>query len=66
MAKTCAKNGVAIGFSMYSILSAGPQKRAIVMGRIMQNIKLCRKFKVKMKIASFAKSPGGMRKFACC
>ena len=61
MAKACAKNGVAVGFSLNSILSAGPQKRAVLLGRIMQNIKLCRKFKVKMKIASFAKSPGGMR-----
>jgi len=61
LARACASNDVAIGFSMQSILSTGPQRRSIIMGRMMQNIKLCRKFKVKMVVASFAKTPGGMR-----
>ena len=61
LAKACAKNKVAIGFSMYSILSANPKMRSIILGRMMQNIKICRKLKVHMKVASFAKSPGGMR-----
>ena len=61
LARACANNDVAVGFSVQSILSAGPQRRSVVMGRMMQNIKLCRKFKVKMIVASFAKTPGGMR-----
>ena len=36
-------------------------KRAMIMGRIMQNIKLARKYKVQTVVASFAKTPQEMR-----
>ena len=37
------------------------EKKDILIGRMIQNIKLCKKFKVKTAIASFASSPYGMR-----
>src|SRR3989338_6580410 len=41
------ENNVAIGFSFSSILHA--EKRAVLLGRIMQNILLCRKYKIPME-----------------
>jgi len=55
------KNKVAIGFSFESILSASGAQRAQLLGRMMQNIMLCRKYKVQMVIASFATDPWKMR-----
>ena len=50
-----------IGFS-FSIISAYTgQKRAVLLGRLMQNIIFCRKYKTPMKIASFATEPYEMR-----
>ena len=53
------ENDVIIGFSLSSILNA--ENKSLVLGRIMQNISLCRKFKVKTAIASFAQKPFEMR-----
>ncbi|MEM4239932.1 MAG: RNase P subunit p30 family protein [Candidatus Woesearchaeota archaeon] len=55
------KKNVAIGFSFASILSASGAQRSQLIGRMMQNIMLCRKYKVKMIAASFAKNPWQMR-----
>lgn len=61
LARLCAKNNVTIAFSLHSLLETHGERRAQLLGRIMQNVMLCRKFKVPVKIASFAKSPAGMR-----
>ncbi|MBI4145011.1 hypothetical protein HY493_02290 [Candidatus Woesearchaeota archaeon] len=61
LAAVCAKNGVTIAFAFNSLLAAPVERRAILLGRIAQNIQLCRKYRVPMKIASFARTPGGMR-----
>lgn len=53
--KIMNKNNVALGISLESI------KDGIMLGRVKQNIKLCRKYKVKMKFFSFAKSKYEMR-----
>ena len=53
------ENNVAIGFSFSSILHA--EKRAVLLGRIMQNILLCRKYKIPMVIGSFAKEEWDVR-----
>lgn len=53
------KNHVAIGFSLCSILHAN--EKAIIIGRIMQNIILCRKYKVEIVIGSFAKDQSDLR-----
>lgn len=49
------KNGVAIGFSLDSLANS------VMLGRFKQNIRLCRKYKVKMLFFSFAKSKYELR-----
>ncbi len=53
------KNNITIGFSFTSILNA--KNRHEILGRMMQNLRMCKKFKVKTIIASFAKNPYEMR-----
>ncbi|MEM2915888.1 MAG: RNase P subunit p30 family protein [Candidatus Woesearchaeota archaeon] len=55
------KNKVAIGFSFSDILASRDSQRVQLIGRMMQNIMLCRKYKVRMVIGSFAKDPWKMR-----
>ena len=59
LCKAAKDKGVMIGFSLSSILNVEDKHR--ILGRMMQNIQLCRKYKVKMIIASFAQGPFGMR-----
>ncbi len=59
--KIAAKNKISIGIDFSEILKAQEQEREILIGRIMQNIRLCRKYKVKMLIATFASSVLEMR-----
>lgn len=49
-----------IGLDFGSLLTAGP-KRHVAIGRIKQNIMLCRKYKVETAICSFAYEPLQMR-----
>ena len=57
--KSAKENDTIIGFSLSSFLNAKDMHK--VLGKIMQNIILCRKFKVKTVIASFARNPFEMR-----
>ncbi len=50
-----------IYFTFKNILATQGMKQARLLGRIMQNIMLCRKYKVEMGVASFASDPLGMR-----
>lgn len=59
LAKLAKKNNIAIAFNFNDISDS--KNKPQTMGRISQNIKLCRKYKVKMKIASFAKTKYQMR-----
>ncbi|MBL7055536.1 hypothetical protein ISS07_01345 [Candidatus Woesearchaeota archaeon] len=59
MARFMNKNNTSLGFSINSILNA--KYRKDILGRVIQNIKLCRKLKVKMAIASFSQNPYDMR-----
>jgi RNase P/RNase MRP subunit p30 len=61
MCELAQKKNVAIGFSFSSILEAKESQRSRIIGRMMQNIMLCRKYKVKTIIGSFAKDPWQMR-----
>jgi RNase P/RNase MRP subunit p30 len=61
MCELARKNKVAIGFSFAKVLEAVGSQRAQLLGRISQNIILCRKYKVKAVIGSFAKDPWKMR-----
>jgi RNase P/RNase MRP subunit p30 len=59
LCKSAKENKVMIGFSLSSILNA--ENKNFVLGRMTQNIQLCRKFKVKTIVASFAQNPFEMR-----
>lgn len=55
------KNNVGIGFSFSSLLNCSGMLRAQIIGRMQQNVSLCRKYKNKVVIASFARNPYDMR-----
>lgn len=55
------KNKVIVAFSLKSLLDTKSMLRAQIIGRIKQNIMLCRKYKLKTVIASFATKPYEMR-----
>lgn len=57
LCKIAKDSNTAIGFSFNSILNLNSR----LLGRISQNIALCRKYKIKTAIASFADSPYKMR-----
>jgi len=59
LCKLAEQNNIIIGFSLSSILDS--KNKHVVLGRITQNIKLCRKYKVKTVIASFASNPYEMK-----
>ena len=61
LCKLANKNNVMIGFSFSSLLNTEEIIRSQILGRMMQNIRLCRKYKVKAVIASFAEKPYDMR-----
>lgn len=61
LCKLMNKKNRAYAFSFSQILSASDLQKSRILGRIRQNIALCKKFKVKTYYASFARSPLDMR-----
>lgn len=61
LCKLAKKRGIAIGFNFNLVLNKEGMERSQVLGRMMQNIRFCRKYKINMVIASFAKKPFEMR-----
>lgn len=61
LCKIASEKGRIIGLNFSTILSSGPAKRTKLLGRMMQNIRLCRKYKVRIALASFATDPYQMR-----
>jgi RNase P/RNase MRP subunit p30 len=57
------KNGSFIAFDFSSILEVDNFFRSKILGRMQQNILLCRKYNVSMLPCSFAKNPLQMRSF---
>jgi ribonuclease P/MRP protein subunit RPP1 len=57
--KLANRNKIAIGFSFSEFLNSN--NRSELLGRMTQNVKLCRKYKVKIVVASFAKNKYEMR-----
>jgi ribonuclease P/MRP protein subunit RPP1 len=55
------KQGIIIGFSLSSLIHSSGMVRAQIMGRMMQNIRFCRKYKLLAAFCSFASSPYQMR-----
>ncbi len=59
--KLAKKNNVSIGFSFNKILKSDNKEKAKLFGKIMQNIRLCNKYKVKMNIINFIKDESDER-----
>lgn len=59
LCKLMKERNVSYGISINSILRSG--NRAQLMGRIMQNVRLCQKYKVNIVVGSFASSSNEMR-----
>lgn len=57
------ENNVAIGFAYSSLFNKSSQITPLLIGRIMQNVALCQKYKVKTIIGSFSENPFAMRSF---
>lgn len=55
------KNNVAVGFSYSSLFNKNSQEVSLLIGRVVQNIALCKKYKVKTVIGSFSGNPYDMR-----
>ena len=55
------KNNIAIGFSYSSLLNKSGHVTSILIGRMMQNIRLCQKYKVKTAIGAFSENPFDLR-----
>ena len=53
------KHGISVGFSFADFLNA--KDKGKIIGRMMQNAMLCKKYKVNIIIASFASDKYGMR-----
>jgi RNase P/RNase MRP subunit p30 len=61
LAVIAREKDVSVGFGFSSVLNANPKERAIVIGRMMQNIVFAHKFKFNVVLASFAREPWHMR-----
>ncbi|HLC97022.1 MAG TPA: RNase P subunit p30 family protein [Candidatus Nanoarchaeia archaeon] len=61
LCKLAQSNEITVAFSFNLILRAAPIERARILGRMRQNIFLCRKYEVKTMIASFAQDVYEMR-----
>jgi RNase P/RNase MRP subunit p30 len=57
--KIAKENDVCIGFSFNEVLNS--ENKSLILGRMKQNVRLCRKFKVRMVLGSFAKNKFEMR-----
>lgn len=63
IAKLMKDKKVIYGISFNQILKASPKEQAVLLGRMMQNIRIFRKYKVSMIVGSFASNPYEMRDF---
>jgi ribonuclease P/MRP protein subunit RPP1 len=61
LAKLMKEKKVSYGLSFSQLLRASADEQAQILGRMLQNIKLCRKYKVPVIVASFARHPYEMR-----
>lgn len=61
LCKLAAKNDVAIGFNFSDLLNCSGKERSKTLGRMRQNVRLCKKYKVKIIFSSFAKNKYELR-----
>ncbi len=50
LCKLAKENNIALAINFDEIIASQGKERALILGRLMQNIKLCRKFKNKLRI----------------
>jgi RNase P/RNase MRP subunit p30 len=55
------ERGICYGFSISELLNCSWNRRAKVLGRMKQNFRLCRKYRVPIFVASFATTLFEMR-----
>ena len=58
LAKIAAKNNISIGIDINEILKKQDKERAILLARVMQNIKLCKRTKTKIIVFPKIKDKG--------
>lgn len=63
LAKLMKYKNVDYGLSFNQVLAASKEEKARLIGRIMQNIRLCKKYNVSVIIGSFARQPFEMRDY---
>lgn len=63
IAKLMKEKNVSYGLSFSQLLNKTREEQARLIGRIMQNIRLCRKYKVNVVLGSFARKPYEMRDY---
>lgn len=61
LAKLAVQNDVAIGFGFSFVLNSNGVDRGKIIGRMKQNVRICRKSKTKMVVCSYANSVKEMR-----
>ena len=61
LCKEAAENNIAVAFNFSDILKLDKEEKAMRLGRMMQNVRLCRKFHVSMILATFASSESDLR-----
>lgn len=61
LCKLAHKNNVAIGFNFDDVLDS--DNKINILGKMMQNVKLCRKYKIKMNIFSKDRSISDLKSF---
>lgn len=54
LAKIAAKKNISLGFFLMPLLELSPSKRAQILGRLRQNLRLCHKYGVRVVIGTFA------------
>ena len=61
LCKLCRKNKVSIGFSFSEVLNLSGIKRSEILSRMRQNVRLCSKYGVSMRVFTLAKEPYEIR-----
>ncbi|MBT4334699.1 hypothetical protein HOD61_02685 [archaeon] len=65
MCRLAKSNGVSIGINFSDLLNSNGKERTIRLGRIIQNVKICKKFGVNMVIGTFANNKYELRSNDC-
>lgn len=61
LCKLAVQNDIAIGFDFSYLLNSSGKEKAKILGRMKQNVKFCKKYKVKMIFSSFARNKYELR-----